>query len=158
MTDPGDRSRGLPLQAERTYRQVAAVYLLRDDGAALLQHRDDTPEIPHGGIWVPPGGHSDPGEAIDACARREFLEETGYVVGELHLLAEFLDDHAQGFPPLWLTIFWARYDGVQVPVCREGQALEFMPRARALALRIPQYLVDLWDGALSASCLTAVQG
>lgn len=40
MTDPGDRSRGLPLQAERTYRQVAAVYLLRDDGAALLQHRD----------------------------------------------------------------------------------------------------------------------
>ena len=33
---------------------VAAVFLLRDDGAVLLQHRDDKPDISHPGQWVPP--------------------------------------------------------------------------------------------------------
>lgn len=133
------------------HRTVAAVYLIRDDGAALLQHRDDKPQIPHAGIWVPPGGHSDPGESMEACARREFLEETGYALGDLHYLTEFLDEHPRGFPPLWLTFYWSRYDGLQTPVCHEGQALEFVPRGRAGALRVPQYLVDLWDQALEAA-------
>jgi len=136
-------------------RRVAAVYLLREDGAALLQHRDDKPEIPHPGVWVPPGGHNDPGEPMDACARREFLEETGYALGDLHLLTEFVDDHAKPFPPLLLTMFWSRYDGVQTPVCHEGQALEFVPRERAAALAVPQYLVDLWDAALAECRLIA---
>ncbi len=133
------------------YARVAAVYLLRADGAALLQHRDDKPEIPHPNIWVPPGGHADPGEAMDACARREFLEETSYVLGDLHLLTEFLDDHAQGFAPLQLSMYWSLYDGTQRPVCHEGQALEFIPRARAGDIDIPQYLVDFWDQALEAA-------
>ena len=134
------------------YARVAAVYLLRaDDGAALLQHRDDKPEIPHPNIWVPPGGHADPGESMDACARREFLEETSYVLGDLHLLTEFLDDHAQGFAPLQLSMYWSLYDGTQRPICHEGQALEFIPRARAAEIDIPRYLVHFWDQALDAA-------
>lgn len=130
------------------YARVAAVYLLRADGAALLQHRDDKPDIPHPNIWVPPGGHAEPGELMDACARREFLEETSYVLGEMYLLTEFLDDHAQGFAPLQLSMYWSLDDGAQRPVCHEGQALEFIPRARAGEIDIPRYLVDFWDQAL----------
>jgi 8-oxo-dGTP diphosphatase len=34
--------------------------------------------------WAPPGGHLEFGESVDACARREVLEETGLVIGTLH--------------------------------------------------------------------------
>ena len=54
------------------------------DGAALLQHRDDKPELRRAGMWVPPGGGLDPGEPAEAGARREIREETGYLCGELH--------------------------------------------------------------------------
>jgi hypothetical protein len=37
---------------------VCGVVLLRADGAALLQLRDDKPEIRDPGIWVFPGGAS----------------------------------------------------------------------------------------------------
>ena len=60
-------------------KRVAGIVLLREpDGAALLQHRDDKPGLPHANLWVPPGGHCDGDESWDACAAREFLEETGY--------------------------------------------------------------------------------
>ena len=133
-------------------RQVAAVMLLRADGAALLQHRDDKPGLPHAGRWVPPGGHCDPGEPAEACARREFAEEAAYTLGDdLHYLMRFVDDHIEGVPPSWLTVFWARYDGVQQPVCLEGQNLEFIERDRARELRVPEYLVNVWDAALAAA-------
>ena len=35
---------------------VCGVVLLREDGAALLQLRDDRPDIQDPGIWVFPGG------------------------------------------------------------------------------------------------------
>lgn len=34
------------------------------------------------------GGRVEPGEAAEACARREFLEETGYHIGRLQLFRE----------------------------------------------------------------------
>ena len=136
---------------------VAAVFLLRDDGAVLLQHRDDKPDISHPGQWVPPGGHCEPGESMETCARREFLEETSYRVSDLTLLTEFIDSHAEGFPPLRLAVYWCRYDGVQPLTCHEGQALEFIPRALAAQYPIPRYLVDLWDRALEAARLVVVE-
>ena len=58
---------------------VGAIFLLRDDGALLLQLRDDKPNLRHAGMWVPPGGHIDDDESIEQGTRREFLEETDYV-------------------------------------------------------------------------------
>jgi len=136
-----------------TRPRVAAIYLLRADGAALLQHRDDKPEISHPNMWVPPGGHCEDCESVEDCARREFFEETDYRLGDLCQVADFVDDHAPGFPPLHLTVFWSRYDGVQSVVCREGQALEFVPRASAESLGVPAYLIDLWDRAAQAAAL-----
>lgn len=135
---------------------VAAIILLREDGAALLQHRDDKPQIPHAGLWTPPGGHLEPGEALEGCARREFEEETAYRLGDLHFLVSFIDDNAEGFEPLPLTIFWSVYDGAQPIECHEGQALAFIPRARAADYPIPGYLVDLWDRAAEAAAAAGV--
>lgn len=129
--------------------RVAGVLLLDANGAALFQHRDDKPGLNHAGRWVPPGGHAGPGEAIEACARREFLEETAYVCDELHHLTRF-DDHVGG-AVLDLTMFWVRYDGRQALVCREGQALEFVAREDFEGRDIPAYLVDVWDAAIAAA-------
>ena len=131
-------------------RAGAAVILLREDGAALMQHRDDLPGLSHAGMWTPPGGHVEPGELAEDCARREFLEETGYHCGELHLLTRFWDDHVPG-AELWLAVFWGIYDGRQALACFEGQAVSFIARADASRYPIPGYLVDLWDRALTAA-------
>lgn len=128
---------------------VAAVYVLRDDGAALLQHRDDKPGLRDAGKWVPPGGHLDTGEYLEACARRELLEETEYRCGELHWLASYRPDHDGDWPGCELSIFWTRYDGTQTVTCREGQALKFVKRAEACYYPIPRGLVDAWDQALA---------
>lgn len=130
---------------------VAIVVLLREDGAALLQHRDDKPGINHPGIWAFPGGHRDAAETDEACARREFFEETAYRLDRIARLTRFLDDN-EGLPaPVWVTVFWCRWDRRQRPVCLEGQALEFVPRARARAISMPDYLVKIWDEAAEAA-------
>jgi 8-oxo-dGTP pyrophosphatase MutT (NUDIX family) len=131
-------------------RRVAAVVLMRADGAALLQHRDDKPGINHPGMWVPPGGHGEPDEAAESCARREFLEETGYQLDRLTFLTRFLDNHDGVLEASELTVFWALYDGVQQPVCREGQQLSFVARDRAPGLQMPPYLIGVWDEAIAA--------
>lgn len=126
--------------------RVGTVFLLREDGAALLQLRDNKPGLRNAAMWVPPGGHADPGEDIETCARREFAEETDYVCGELHWLCSFVDE-VPGWPPYELTVFWSRYDGRQPYTCREGQALDFIRREDAVAQRSPAYLTELWDRA-----------
>ena len=132
-----------------TRKRVAGVVLLRDpDGAALLQHRDDKPGLPHANLWVPPGGHCGDDEVWELCAAREFLEETGYRCRDLRLLADLNVDDVPFSPLMHLKVFWDGYDGDQTVTCGEGQALEFVPRSRASQLEVPEYLVDLWDQAL----------
>jgi 8-oxo-dGTP pyrophosphatase MutT (NUDIX family) len=128
--------------------RVAAVYLLRDDGAALFQHRDDKPGIRHPGMWTPPGGHCEDHETTEECARREFLEETGYVCDVLRRLRAI---RGSSVPDgVELTVFWGRYDGRQPVKCYEGQDLRFLTRDAADDFAIPPYLLDLWDTALVA--------
>jgi 8-oxo-dGTP pyrophosphatase MutT (NUDIX family) len=131
--------------------QTGAVVLLRDDGAALMQHRDDKPGLNLAGMWVPPGGHCEPGESLEACAQREFLEETGYRCGQLHWLASYEEGLVDGWPARQVTIFWARYDGVQELYCLEGQAISFLEREQAVAYPIPVHLVEIWDRAIAAA-------
>jgi hypothetical protein len=56
-----------------------------------------------------------------------------------------------------LTMFWARYDGRQAIVCREGQALEFVSRDAFAGRDIPPYIVDIWDAAIAAARASADQ-
>lgn len=128
--------------------QVAAVVVMRDDGAVLLQHRDDKPGLRDAGMWVMPGGHRDESESIEECARRELLEETDYHCGELRWLTTFQPGHDGNWPGCELHVFWTRYDGVQAVTCKEGQALKFVKRDEACYYQIPRGLVVVWDEAL----------
>lgn len=130
--------------------RVGAVILLREDGAALLQLRDVKEGLRNAGMWVPPGGHAEPGETIETCARREFFEETNYNCSSLQWLTD-LEDSVEGWPPYQLTVFWTSYDSLQKIHCNEGQALEFICREDANLYDIPFYLMNIWDMALHAA-------
>jgi len=53
------------------------------DGRVLLQRRADI------GLWSYPGGCMEIGEEPEESAKREFLEETGYIAQELNLYGVF---------------------------------------------------------------------
>jgi 8-oxo-dGTP diphosphatase len=130
-------------------QEVVGVVLLRGDGTALLQHRDNIPTIQDPGLWVMPGGHLEPGETPEEGAVREFQEETDYRCTNLHPLTRLTG--AEGSAENQeLIFFWAPYDGSQRIECREGQALRFVPRAQAENLPHRDYLTEVWDLALAA--------
>jgi len=60
-------------------QRVAAYGLLVDQGRALLVRTGDDRDAP--GRWFLPGGAVEHGEDPDDTVRREFLEQTGLVVG-----------------------------------------------------------------------------
>lgn len=61
----------------------ASVILEREDGAILMQQRQDD------GTWSYPGGRVEIDETVEDAARREVLEECGLRVGRLELLGVF---------------------------------------------------------------------
>jgi 8-oxo-dGTP pyrophosphatase MutT (NUDIX family) len=123
---------------------VVGVVLLRDDGAALLQHRDEIPTINDPGLWVFPGGHVEKGEAPEEGAAREFEEETGYRCARMLSLTQLAVAEGE------LLFFWDTYDGRQPVECREGQALQFVARDEVEKLPRQNYLTRVWDLALAA--------
>jgi 8-oxo-dGTP pyrophosphatase MutT (NUDIX family) len=150
MTGSGPGGRG-PGNALNPRKVVAGVVLLREDGAALLQLRDDKPSIQDPGIWVVPGGHIEPGETPREGACREFLEETCYLCGNARPLTQLSSASAGYSGDFDLAFFWDRYDGIQKIECREGQALEFISRLDAEHIPRRDYLTRVWDLALSVS-------
>jgi 8-oxo-dGTP pyrophosphatase MutT (NUDIX family) len=61
----------------------AAVLLVDSENRLLLMKRSDS------GCWGPPGGGTEPGERVEAAAKRETLEETGLQIGEMSLFGVF---------------------------------------------------------------------
>jgi 8-oxo-dGTP pyrophosphatase MutT (NUDIX family) len=131
-------------------RQVVGVVLLRDDGAALLQHRDDISTISDAGLWVFPGGHLEWNETPREGAAREMEEETCYRCHNLRPLIRLVVEEAE------LLFFWEKYDGRQQVACREGQALEFVDRHKVESLPKQAYVTDVFDLALAAQKLSNV--
>lgn len=69
------------------------------DGGILLvrQHR---PVVGHDTFELP-SGHVDAGETAEAAARRELLEETGMVAGDLELLGVLVPDVGRLLNRMW---------------------------------------------------------
>ena len=72
---------------------VAGIVLLKDDGAALFQLRDNKPGLPCAGQWSLPSGRCESDETMAACAKRELLEETGYACETLEKLVTLEPGH-----------------------------------------------------------------
>ena len=134
----------------KTTRQVVGVVLLRDDGAALLQHRDDISTISDPGLWVFPGGHLESGETPEEGAVREVEEETCYRCHNLRLLTRFPVEEGE------LLFFWENYDARQRVACREGQGLEFVDRQKVESMPRRPYLTAVFDLALASRKLSNV--
>ncbi|MGH7256190.1 MAG: (deoxy)nucleoside triphosphate pyrophosphohydrolase [Nitrospirales bacterium] len=62
---------------------VAAGLILHDGRCLITRRRQGTPL---GGLWEFPGGKCEPGEPLEACLRRELLEELGVAIGEARVL------------------------------------------------------------------------
>ena len=136
--------------------RVCGVVLLRSTGDALLQLRDNIPEIQDPGLWVFPGGHVDPDETLEAGAHREFLEETLYDCAQLHSIAVYRSEEI-GYPPgHQVAFFWCLFDEKQTIECCEGQELRFVPRENLNGLPVPSYLSRVWDLALEALARKAI--
>ncbi len=127
---------------------VCGVALIREDGALVLQHRDNKPDISEPDTWVLPGGHAEKDEDPKACAKREFLEETGYLIDSPFYLLTLLDDFGTTYSSYDLMIYWAIYDGKQPIQCFEGQEARFVSFDEAKNLKCSPYLFALWELAL----------
>lgn len=138
----------MTLAPEKNICQVVGVVLLRNDGAALLQHRDDIATISDPGLWVFPGGHLERGEAARDGAVREMEEETCYRCHDLRPLISLPSEEGE------LLFFWENYDARQRLTCREGQGLEFVDREQIKSLSTQPYLTAVFDLALAAQKLS----
>jgi ADP-ribose pyrophosphatase len=85
-------------------RHVASVVPLLPGGKVVLL-RQFRP-IVDAWLWEIPAGTIEPGEAPEACARRELAEEAGYAAGRLEPLGEALAD--PGLTDERLYLFVAR--------------------------------------------------
>lgn len=141
--------------------RAACVLLLRDDGALLMQHRDDSPTISFPGCWSIPGGAIEPDEtALDAAAR-ELVEETGYFAAPAALRLFYVqiirepDGSAHEH-----NLYLLSYDGVQPVRCFEGQEMRWMQRAEAARLELVPGQAEMLAvfGALAAHAAGGVHG
>lgn len=71
------------LVGSRPIIMVGTGVLLLRENKLLMQRREDN------GLWGFPGGSLEPGESLEEAARREVLEETGVVVGQLNLFGVY---------------------------------------------------------------------
>ena len=130
--------------------RVAAILMMREDGAILMQHRDEKPGLRCAGMWGLPGGHVEHGETALDCAKRELLEETDYDANDLRFLCS-INETDEFCIEIEVTFFWCRYDSTQKVTCREGQALAFLKRSEAKNFRAPVPLWNVWDRGLFES-------
>jgi 8-oxo-dGTP diphosphatase len=117
--------------------RVANIMLLREDGALLLQLRDDIPTIASPGHWSIPGGSLEADETAQQAAAREFEEETGYRASpqsyRLFVVELFSDADGRVHEH---NCFSIPYDNVQEIRCFEGQEMRWTPRDEAAGLRL----------------------
>jgi 8-oxo-dGTP diphosphatase len=109
---------------------VAAAVVRRGD-AYLLTRRLKGTHLE--GLWEFPGGKCEPGEALDACLRREIVEELGVHAHVRHLLLS--TRHTYDTRHIELHFFACDLDAEPHP--RLGQEIRWTPRTELRQLDFP---------------------
>jgi len=103
---------------KRPYIGVAVIVIRK--GRVLLGKRINS----HGaGTWQFPGGHLEYGESIEACARRELMEETGLSIETLHY-GPFTNDFFEAEKKHYVTLFVIADRTTGEPVVKEPDKCE----------------------------------
>jgi mutator protein MutT len=135
---------------KQEYLKSTGVVLVRDDNAVLLQLREEKTEIAFPSHWCLPGGKVEIGETPEQAARREFKEETGYVLDKIYPLTPEVYSLPNG-QKIERHLFWARYDSQQEIKCYEGQKMEFVKSQDFAKMRIYPGHADFCRLALKKS-------
>ena len=131
-----------------------ALFLIRRDGAALFQLRDNRPDIRCAGLWGVPGGQvkqegdEEEQESKSQAVCREIFEETGYSVNEVHFMEE-IEFREKRHGEYTVSLFWQWYDSKQVLNCYEGQAMRFIHWQEHWQYPIIKELLLPWQRLLS---------
>jgi 8-oxo-dGTP diphosphatase len=115
----------LPVNKIEKIRVVAAV--AERHGQYLVCKRPSDKR--HGDLWEFPGGKLEPGEAIQAAARRELAEELGVRVHSVGARLFAIDDPGSDFV---IEFHPVEFDGE--PVCLEHSELAWVTRSAMLAM------------------------
>jgi len=124
-------------------KAVAILIIRKKDHAALLQLRDNKKNIKYPNRWGSPGGHANKGETYLDCAKRELLEETGYLSKNLKYLKTF--DETHNGKRLKVKMFYDFFDGRKKFSCYEGKKIEFIKRNKAKKIKVIDIVVVSWD-------------
>lgn len=104
----------------------SAAIILVKDGKALLQLRDDNPNITYPNHWgFAGGGTLEEGETHLEAAQRELEEETGYISKDLVLFQTESYELPDG-RVVKTKRFYENYDAEQNLECKEGQKIAFL--------------------------------
>jgi ADP-ribose pyrophosphatase len=108
---------------------AVAILALLEDGRVVLERQF---RYPHHKVFIEiPAGKRDAGEAPEASARRELLEETGYVAREWRRLG--VVHNAIAYSDEGIELFLARGLEMRAPKLEKGEFLEVftLPLAEA---------------------------
>ncbi len=119
-------------------RQGVSVVLIRSkDGAILMQHRDNNPNIANPDYWGVPGGAAHENEEdLRKTAARELEEETGYVIKDKDLFFVCNETQVIGKTEIFRSIYCGLYDDKQGIKCLEGQEMRFICSSEFEKMRI----------------------
>lgn len=111
---------------------VVTAAVIERDGAFLLTRRLEGTHL--AGTWEFPGGKCEDGEQLQACLRRELLEELGV---DAEVGAEVFGlRHAYAEKTVELHFFACRLLGEPHPLL--GQQMRWVPRAELETLEFPE--------------------
>jgi 8-oxo-dGTP diphosphatase len=115
-----DADAGLLERPDVTEIPAVSVALLRA-GEVLLVRRGRAPSR---GLYAFPGGRMEPGETVEAAARRELVEETGLAAGDLAVLAEVAIEGERDDSPVRyrLTVLTGTWVGGEAVAADDAEA------------------------------------
>ncbi|MDI6401569.1 A/G-specific adenine glycosylase [Balneolaceae bacterium ANBcel3] len=129
MAHQDDRTRDIPYKSpakKKPHYPIAVAVIIDQENRILICRRPEEKML--GGLWEFPGGKVEAGEAPDAAAQREALEEVG-----LHISAEpspFLTlKHTYSHFSITLSAFFARCTSPeQRPVSKNGEPQKWVDK------------------------------
>ena len=120
--------------------KVTAATVVEREGRVLMVRRAMEPGH---GLWSLPGGYVDRGEAVEAAAEREVLEETGLTVKVTDIVGVF----SVPGDPVILIVYDSQIVAGDVKAGHEVLELDFFPTNRLppLAFQRDSHVLEAWS-------------